>query len=214
MSPRILLARVILVAMVIGTSSLPGAESWKPELLPPERETSAALAAGPPHFAAQAGVYLLAADGYRLARPSRNGFHCLVLRSRPGAFEPECFDAEGSATLLQEDLLRAKLSMAGRTAEEVDREIAAAWSAGRLRAPRRPGINYMLSPENRVPVDDRGTIAPYRPHVMFYVPYLTNDDLGARAGEPGSPVFVINEGAPGAYAIVPVTSAEAPHGGH
>jgi hypothetical protein len=200
--------------MVIGTASLSGAESWKPELLPPERETSAALAAGPPHFAAEAGVYLLTADSFRLARPSGNGFHCLVLRSRPGAFEPECFDAEGSATLLQEELLRAELVMAGRPPGEVDREIAAAWSAGRLRAPRRPGINYMLSPENRVPVDDRGTIAPYRPHVMFYVPYLTNEDLGSQPGEPGSPVFVINEGTPGAYAIVPVPSAGEPHSGH
>jgi hypothetical protein len=72
-----------------------------------------------------------------------------------------------------------------------------------LLAPRRAGINYMLSTENRVPVDDEGTIRPYRPHVMIYAPYLRNADFGAtRDGR--SPVFVINEGQPGAYLIVPV----------
>jgi hypothetical protein len=59
----------------------------------------------------------------------------------------------------------------------------------------------MLSERNLVPVDDQGTVRPYRPHVMFYVPYLTNEDLGAG---PGSPVFVVGEGTPSAYAIVPV----------
>jgi len=67
--------------------------------------------------------------------------------------------------------------------------VAAAYAAGRLRAPARPAV------------DDQGTVRPYRPHVMFYVPYLTNADLGAG---PGSPVFVISEGKPHPYAIVPV----------
>jgi hypothetical protein len=52
-------------------------------------------------------------------------------------------------------------------------------------------------------VDDKGTVRPYRPHVMIYAPHLTNADFGA--GLDGrSPVFVINEGEPGAYLIVPV----------
>jgi hypothetical protein len=70
----------------------------------------------------------------------------------------------------------------------------------------------MLSPENRVPVDDEGTrIVPYRPHLMFYVPYLTNADLGSTGG-PGSELFVIHEGEPGAYAIVPVPAEPKAHG--
>ena len=47
---------------------------------------------------------------------------------------------------------------------------------------------------------------------MFYVPYLTNTDLGSD-GSPGSPLFVIHEGAPGAYAIVPVPAELTGHGG-
>ena len=46
---------------------------------------------------------------------------------------------------------------------------------------------------------------------MFYAPYLTNADLGA---EPmgSAPVFVVNEGQPNAYVIVPVSLEE--QGGH
>lgn len=183
-------------------------EPVRPELLPRDAEIRAALAAGPPHFAETAGVYVLTANGYELARPSQNGFHCLVGRELPGAFEPMCFDREGSATLLRQILLSAELQMQGKGLDEIEVAVAAAWASGELRAPSRPGINYMLSPENRVPIDEQGTIAPYRPHLMFYVPYLTNADLGSD-GSPGSPVFVIFEGQPGAYAIVPVPVEEA-----
>ncbi len=72
----------------------------------------------------------------------------------------------------------------------------------------------MLSRRNRVPVDPRGeTIIEYRPHLMFYVPYLTNADLGSDGG-PGAATFVINEAQPGAYAIVPVPLEGEPHADH
>ena len=66
----------------------------------------------------------------------------------------------------------------------------------------------MLSERNRVPVGPDQVI-PYRPHVMFYVPYLTNQDIGGDL-QGGSPVFVINEGRPSAYVIVPVPRQEQP----
>jgi hypothetical protein len=180
---------------------------WRPELLPREREIAAALAAAPASLREGAGVYLLGAQGFVLDRPSRNGFHCLVARDLPTAFEPQCFDAEGSETLLVATLLEAELRMAGRSAAEVKRAVGEAWTEGRLRAPRRPGINYMLSRENRVPVDDAGTVRPYGPHLMFYAPYLRNSDFGVAA--PGKdPIFLINEGLPGAYVIVPVVLDE------
>jgi hypothetical protein len=191
-------------------------EPFRPQPLTRDAEVRAALAAGPAHFAAAAGVYVLTEKGFELERPSQNGFHCLVQRSHPGAFEPQCFDEEGSRTLLREVLLRGELQAQGGRPSEIAREVAAAYADGRLRAPSRPGINYMLSPENRVPIDDEGSeIIPYRPHLMFYVPYLTNADLGSD-GAPGAPVFVIGEGTPGAYAIVPVPLGDgAGHGaGH
>lgn len=186
----------------------PAPSAARAELLRRDEEIAAALEAGPASIADGAGVWVLEAAGYVQARPSENGFHCLVGRSVPGSFEPQCFDEEGSATILKEVLLAAELRAGGLGPEEVERGVAAAYAAGRLRAPSRPGINYMLSERNLVPVDEKGTVRPYRPHVMFYVPYLTNRDLGAG---PGSPVFVVGEGTPSAYAIVPVPAETLAH---
>lgn len=174
-----------------------------------EREVALALSAGPAHFASEAGVYVLEGAGFVKVRDSRNGFHCIVERSEPGAVEPQCLDAEGSQTVLPRILMAARLRAAGRTSAEVQAEIGAAYRDGRLRAPRRPGINYMLSKENRVPMGD-GRVAPFPPHLMFYAPYLTNADLGSKLG-PGEPLFVIEEGSPGAYVIVPVSAGEPAH---
>ena len=195
-------------AVALATAAEASAESasrrWKPDLLPRERELAAALSAGPKAIADGAGLYALEAKGFVLAKKSANGFHCLVQRSHPGAFEPQCLDEEGSRSILPSILLEAELRMGGASDAEVAAGVAAAWAEGRLRAPARPGVNYMLSKENRVPVDESGSrIIPYRPHVMFYAPYLTNRDLGA---EPmgDSPIFVVGEGTPHAYVIVPV----------
>jgi len=210
-----LLALLALLAALVAARSAPAEDTatrWKPELLPRDEEIAAALSAGPKAIAEGAGILALGAEGFVRVRDSSNGFECLVERSAPGAFEPQCLDEEGSRTILRSILLRAELRMRGATDPEVEAAIAAAWADGRLRAPARPGVNYMLSKQNRVPVDESGSrIVPYRPHVMFYAPYLTNRDLGA---EPmgDSPVFVISEGTPYAYVIVPVPEETiAPH---
>jgi hypothetical protein len=69
----------------------------------------------------------------------------------------------------------------------------------------------MLSSDNIVVVDaEKGIVAPFPPHVMFYGPYLTNADLGSD-GSPDGPAFVAGEGTPHALIIVPV-GAHANHG--
>ena len=60
----------------------------------------------------------------------------------------------------------------------------------------------MLSTENLTP-NDKGVVAPFPPHVMFYGPYLTNADLGSD-GNLAAPVFVAGEGTPQALIIVPL----------
>ncbi len=196
---------LLTISIVAGAATGKAAEQapWKPELLPREREMAAALSAGPASIVDGAGVYLLTQKGFVLERPSRNGFHCLVARDLPGSFEPQCFDSEGSETLMQVTLLQTSLRMGGESPTTISRAVAEGYASGRLRAPRRPGIDYMLSRENRVPVDDKGAVAPYRPHVMICMPYLGNADVGGDA-RCGSPVFVINEHTPGACLIIPV----------
>ncbi|HSA93293.1 MAG TPA: VOC family protein [Terriglobales bacterium] len=176
--------------------------------MPREQEIALALSAGPAHFAEEAGVYVLEKSGYLKIRESKNGFHCFVGRSVPGSQEPECYDAEGSETRMKVELFEGDLRMQGKSRKEIEQAVAAGYASGRFRAPRRPGIVYMLSKENRLPIDEEGkTVLPYRPHLMFYAPYLSNADIGAKAG-PGAPAFVLDEGTPGALIIVPVPVEE------
>ena len=186
-----------------------------PPLLPREREVASALAAAPASVAAQAGVYVLERNGYVKVRDSKNGFNCLIEREVAESFEPECFDAEGSATTLPVALREAELRAQGKSHAEIEAEINSGYGSGKFRAPQRPGIVYMLSTENRVVVDpDTGHVEPFGPHLMFYAPYLTNRDIGSTAA-PGERVFIINEGSPRALIIVPVpagNAGEAHHG--
>ena len=166
-----------------------------------DAEIALALSAGPEHFKETAGVWILGPKEFENLRESRNGFNCLVTRGHDGTQEPQCFDAEGTRTLMKEAFLEARLMREGMSAPEIRRAVADAYAKGELRAPSRPGINYMLSNENFVVADEStGRVVQYPGHVMFYAPYLTNADVGAGKS---SPVFVINEGKPGAYIIVP-----------
>ena len=193
---------LVLALSSILASPLVLAADWKPEPLERSEEISEALAACPAALRDRAGVYALSAQGYQLVRKSSNGFHAVISRSQPGAFEPQCLDAEGSSTLLEQILLRGRLQMEGLGADEIETRIGAAWASGELEPPRRSGINYMLSKRNRVPVGPDKVI-PYQPHLMFYAPHLDNEDVGGSM-QGGSPVFVINGGRPDAYVIVPV----------
>lgn len=197
---------LLLFGFAAGLYSRAQTAAAKPELLPREREMAAALSAGPPHFADQAGVYVLEQNGYVKVRESKNGFNCLVERHHPQSFEPQCLDAEGTATSLPVMSYKAELRAQGKSEEEANRLVADGYAAGRFRAPRRPGIVYMLSKENRLLNPATGKIVDGPPHLMFYAPYLTNADVGYA---PGSPVFVIDEGTPEALMIVFVTAPPA-----
>jgi len=191
---------IALASMITSAAILQA--GWKPEPLEPEVEMAEALAACPESLREQAGAYVLSESGFVLARQSSNGFHAIISRSQPGAFEPQCLDAEGSKSLLHQILLRGRLQMQGLDPGEIDSQIESAWTSGELGPPTRPGVNYMLSEKNRVPIaPDR--VIPYQPHLMFYAPGLTNEDIGGSV-DGTSPVFLINEGEPDAYVIVPL----------
>lgn len=184
-----------------------------PPLMDRQKEVGLALSACPPSVADRAAVYVLEKSGYVKVRDSQNGFTAIVEHALPISQDPQCLDAEGTRTLLPRYLKVAELRAQGKTPEEIKRFVADAWAKGIFRAPSKPGVDYMLSTENIVPVDEeKGIVAPFPPHVMFYGPYVTNADLGS-AGPSGSPAFVAEEGSPHALIIVPVASAaHANHG--
>ncbi len=174
-----------------------------------EQEIALALEAAPPALAAKAGVYVLEKTGYVKARESQNGFVCIVDHRVPIAVEPQCLDEEGVKTFLPRYLMVASLRAQGKPEPEIRQAVRTAFAKGRFRAPKRPGIIYMLSPHNVVTIDDeKAIVAPFQPHLMFYAPAMTNADIGSD-GSPKWPVFVVDEKSPHALMIVPVPVGEA-----
>jgi hypothetical protein len=168
------------------------------------QEIALALEAAPSALGAKAGVYIHDKDGYTKARDSQNGFVCLVDHRVPTAVEPQCMDAEGVKTFLPRYELVASLRAHGKPEPEIRKAVKAAFDAGKLKAPRRPGIIYMMSPHNVVTIDEvKGIAVPFPPHLMFYAPNMTSADVGSD-GTPASPVFVVDEKTPQALMIVPV----------
>jgi hypothetical protein len=210
-------ARIVMLAFQLVTTHDAASQSLSANQYPPlmdrQREIALALSSCPTTLADKAGVYVLEASGYAKVRETQNGFTAIVQHSVPGAQEPQCMDAEGTRTILPRILRVAEWRAQGKSADEIRRLVGEAFAKGVFQPPSRVGINYMLSTENVVP-DDRGGIASFPPHVMFYAPFLTNADIGSEGQAAGGPAFVAAQGTPYALIIVPVpvgTHSDASH---
>jgi hypothetical protein len=179
----------------------------------PREEIALALSACPAPVAVKAAVYVRGESGYVKVRDSENGFTAITSHAM-GQVAPMCMDAEGTRVELPRILRTAELQPQGKGPEEVKRVIADAYASGVLQPPSRPGVSYMLSPQNRL-LNEKGVIVPFPPHVMVYAPYLTNAAIGvgrdlAPDGNLIGPATVFAEGTPRALIIVPV----GPQAGH
>jgi hypothetical protein len=176
-----------------------------PELIDREKEIGMALSAAPEHLRKDAAVYVLQRGGYVKAREGSNGFTCLVERDGVKNTTPICYDREGSETTLLMAFRKMRLIEEGKDKKEVERIIDEEYRAGKLLAPRKPGVAYMLSTEFKKHNHESGKMEMvFPPHVMFYAPHLKNSDIGARPEHLGSQSqpFILNEGKPYALIIV------------
>jgi hypothetical protein len=179
-----------------------------------DQEIALALEAAPPAVGAKAGLYVHDKDGYIKVRDGQNGFVCLVDHRIPTAVEPQCMDAEGVKTFLPKYLMVAALRAKGKPEPEIRQAVKAAFASGKLKAPKRPGVIYMMSPHNIVTVDEvKGVAVPFPGHLMFYAPNMTSADVGSD-GTPASPLFVVDEKTPHALMIVPVPAGGPGGAGH
>jgi len=128
---------------------------------------------------------------------------------RDDLFIPECFNAEGTRTIVPVSFDVARLRAEGKlTPEQLKEEISRRFRDGTYRSPERPGISYMLSPVQRLygGPSSKAVRLVNMPHYMFYAPNLTSKELG------GGPVmglypYLVNPG-PHAYLIVNVGETE------
>ena len=159
-------------------------------LMDPAEERRIAATAGPEAVTSEATYYLLTRDGFQKVEDGTNGFHCFVERSWTGPdptnariFDPKvkaphCINPEGARTTLQEMFLVSKLAMAGKKAEEIDRAVDRAYADGTLRLPEGLSLTYMMSKHQWL--GER--VGAWHPHVMLWVPYLSEGQVGKIAG--------------------------------
>jgi hypothetical protein len=199
-SSRLIAGSLLLAGFALAQSDF----SDTPEVPTEQRETEMALSAAPEHLRAGAGVYVLTQSGYKQTRRSTNEFTCIVNRDHPRALKPTCFDKEGTATILPKILRVGELMMQGKSPSEIAADVRAGFAKGKFVSPRRPGVAYMLSGDIRNVNPATGATSSFPPHVMFYAPNLTNEDIGSN-GTTGLPSIAYQ--GPHGYMIMPYSAS-------
>jgi hypothetical protein len=166
------------------------------EPLPRDLEIELALSALPAHLQGEATVYVLnPATGFEIARAGTNGFHALVARTGDDAFRgswpltayrsdilyPIAFDAAGAKAQLRIFLDAAALQAKGTPPAELKHIMQRRFKTGFYKAPARAGIAYMLAPVLRTysnPDAGEDVRTANYPHVMYYAPDVSNEDIG------------------------------------
>src|SRR5512143_4315530 len=164
--------------------------------LPRDLEIQLALSALPPHLRDNATVYILNPDkGFEVARKGANGFHAFVARTGDDTFRgswplteyrddilyPISFDKAGAEAQMRVFFDAAEMQANGTPPGELKKIIKDRYKTGYYKSPERIGISYMLSPvlrtyANPEESDSVGTLNI--PHVMYYAPNVSNEDIG------------------------------------
>ena len=176
-------------------------EMKKVEPLPRDLEIQLALSALPPHLRDNATVYILNPNkGFEVARKGTNGFHAFVARTGDDTFRgswplteyrddilyPISFDEAGTRAQMRVFFDAAQMQAKGTPPQELKRIIKDRYKTGYYKAPERAGVSYMLSPILRTYVNPEESDQVYTatvPHVMYYAPNVTNEDIGGAKPE-------------------------------
>lgn len=214
MSPSSSAALILLILTGAGGSvraQVPRAQARypaQPAPLPEAEEIRLAQSAAPREVSSRAGIYVLRATGPEQVRPSANGVMCMVARDlHEGSRYPICYDAEGSRTLMQQELMELRLRAEGKTEPEVKAAVAAAWADGTLKAPTRTALAYMMSAHQVLftsPDSSGRHVGPWRPHLMISAPGARGTDFGLAHESAIQTISVEREGMPGAQLVVVV----------
>ncbi len=196
----------------------------KIEPLPRDLEIQLALSALPPYLRDNATVYTLnLAKGFEVARQGTNGFHAFVARTGDDAFRgswpltayrddilyPISFDEAGAKAQMRIFFDAAEMQANSIPPGELKKIMKDRLKSGYYKAPERAGVSYMLSPILRTywkPEESDRVVTINYPHVMYYAPNVTNEDIGGgKLG--GMYPFVILSG-PHGYFIQPIDLTE------
>jgi hypothetical protein len=168
----------------------------KIEPLPRDLEIQLALSALPPHLRENATVYVLNPDkGFEVAQKGTNGFHAFVARTGDDSFRgcwpleeyrddilyPISFDSAGAKAQVRVFFDAAEMQAKGIPPGELKKIIKERFETRYYKDPERAGISYMLSPVLRTylnPEENDSVVTLSVPHVMYYAPYVSNEEIG------------------------------------
>jgi len=179
----------IIAISFIGLSALPSHAAYPAiEQMPAKLETQFALSALPPALRDQATVHLLDPQkGYQLSRQGTSGVTCLVERTvwewvdfRNDIYIPLCYDAAGTKAHLKVIMDTATLRAQGMSPVALKAEIENRYRNKTYKGPEKAGLSYMVAPLMRaLGPPDMKIHTMSMPHLMFYAPNITNEDIGA-----------------------------------
>jgi hypothetical protein len=189
-------------------------------LLPQAEEVALARSAAPPAITSAASIEVLTPTGYVETNAGSNGFHCLVLRGfsaptytptmlRDLVYDPEvhapiCFNRLATREVLPYYKLRTEVAMRGGSPDQIQAAVETAYKQGAL--PKRTAVSfaYMWSKHQHLGQQ----IGHWRPHLMIFAPYATNEDLGGHAFGSGLPQASDDAGTPFAVLVIPVADEQ------
>ena len=200
---KVLTAWMVLALLVPITASAQNTtKTRKLEPLRRDLEIQLALSALPPHLRDDATVYVLNPDcGFEVARKGTNGFHALVARTGDDSFRgtwplkeyrddilyPISFDEAGAKAQMPVFFDAAEMQAKGTPPEQLKKTIQKRYQTHNYKAPERAGVSYMLSPILRTyvnPEENENVATANVPHVMHYVPNVSNEDVGGASPTP------------------------------
>jgi hypothetical protein len=182
------LRTIIRLSLIASSALLSQAADATIEQMPAKLETQYALSALPPAMRDHAIVYLFdPKKGYQLSQQGTSGATCLVERTaweqanfRNDIYVPLCYDAEGSKTYLKVIMDVAALRIQGMIPVALKTEIERRYRNKTYKVPQKAGLSYMVAPVMRTwMMPDWQVHTMPMPHLMFYAPNMTNEDIGA-----------------------------------
>jgi len=190
-----------ITAGLVGITALP-TRAIEPIInpMPVKLETQYALSALPPTLRDKATVYLLdPKKGYYVGQQGTSGVACLIERTQweLGDFSndiyiPLCYDAAGTKTYLKVIMDAAELRAEGLSAAALKAKIEKRYRDKTYGVPERAGLSYMIAPVMRAQgPPDMKVHTMSMPHIMYYAPGVTNEDIGAQPNlnDPSSLVY-------------------------
>lgn len=185
-SMKVFVVATLSIGLFSSTALIPATAQELPRVydasMPRDQQITLAESAAPAEVSSKATVYVLGPKGYEKARVGTNGFSCFVGRHfvKPAetTIEPQCFDAEGSRTLLLVYMHGEELRTNGKSEAEIKADVASGYKEGRYQYPSKPGFLYMMSSQNRLRAMPEHGTGIFPPHLMFYAPSMTTKDIG------------------------------------